>query len=61
MADPKRPAAKGLRKGNGIQLICLFDPETFAAVRARAVAAGSSVADQIRLLVEWGLEAETKS
>jgi hypothetical protein len=33
-----------------------FDDETFGDVRARAVAAGTSFAEQARQLVEYGLE-----
>lgn len=41
-----------------IQVVCTFDPETFAQIRARAVAERTSFIEQVRLLVEWGLEAE---
>lgn len=35
-----------------------FDPETFAEILTRAEARGVSLAEEVRLLVEWGLEAE---
>jgi hypothetical protein len=37
---------------------CGFDPETFEAIRTRAVREQTSFAEQVRTLVEWGLEAE---
>jgi hypothetical protein len=51
-----RPA-HGVRRGTTARIVVTFDDETFAEVRARAVKAGTSVAEQIRLLVEFGLEA----
>jgi hypothetical protein len=47
--NPKRP--------NLTQTVIGFDHETFATVRALAVKNGTSFAEQVRLLVEWGLEA----
>jgi hypothetical protein len=38
-----------------------FDDETFRDVRNRALEDGVSVAEQIRQLVEWGLEATRKA
>jgi hypothetical protein len=46
------PGRKCMRK-----VVCLFDDETFDAIRSRAIAKETSFAEQIRLLVEWGLEA----
>ncbi|KKN17941.1 hypothetical protein LCGC14_0960870 [marine sediment metagenome] len=34
-----------------------FDPETFEEIRRRAIKEGTSFAEQVRILVEWGLEA----
>ena len=53
----KKPAV-GCRKGNHIKVVCAFDDETFREVRRRAVKEQTSVAEQIRKLTEWGLEAE---
>ncbi len=39
------------------QIVCAFDHDTFDAIRARAVREGTSFAEQVRLLCEWGLEA----
>lgn len=39
------------------KVVCLFDDETFEQVRQRAIAKETSFAEQIRQLVEWGLEA----
>lgn len=35
-----------------------FDQETFQVIRDRAVKENTSFAEQVRLLVEWGLEAK---
>jgi hypothetical protein len=35
-----------------------FDEETFETIRRRAVAQGTSFSEQVRLLVEWGLEVD---
>jgi hypothetical protein len=35
-----------------------MDEETFDEIRRRAIRENTSVAQQIRLLIEWGLEAE---
>lgn len=37
------------------RIACQFDDETFEAIRRRAVKSGTSFAEQVRLLVEWGL------
>ena len=55
----KRPPASGSRKHhqNGkVGLVCYFEADTFDVLRARAVRENTSVAEQIRTLVEWGLE-----
>jgi hypothetical protein len=49
-----RPA-HGVRRGTTARLVVTLDDETFDQVRARAVKAGTSVAEQIRQLVEFGL------
>lgn len=40
------------------RIVVSFDEETFAVVRLRAAKAGHSFAEEVRILVEWGLEAE---
>lgn len=46
------------RREGGIRRVSIgFDPETFMQVRRRAAAANVSFGEQVRLLVEWGLEA----
>lgn len=40
------------------QLVVRMDEETFDEIRRRAIRENTSVAQQIRLLIEWGLEAE---
>ncbi len=49
VVNPDRPHMK--------QSVVAFDIETFDQIRARAVSEGTSFAEQVRLLVEWGLEA----
>ena len=48
----------GFTRHNGAQqrIIIGLDPETFMQVRRRAKAAGTSFAEQVRVLVEFGLE-----
>ncbi len=48
----------GFARHNGAQqrIIIGLDPETFMQVRRRAKAAGTSFAEQVRVLVEFGLE-----
>ena len=52
----RRIPAKGVRKGCNVGLVVRLDDETFDTIRERAVKHGTSVAEQIRLLIEWGLE-----
>ena len=53
----KRQVAKGVVQPNGTRgIVCYFDPETFEAIRERALRAGTSFGEQVRCLVEWGLE-----
>ena len=40
------------------RIVVAFPAETFEEVRARAVKHNTSFAEQVRLLVEWGLEAD---
>jgi hypothetical protein len=55
----KRPIAKGSRKADGrLGVVCYLDEDTFATIRARAEAQKTSFGEQIRTLIEWGLEAE---
>lgn len=49
--------AAGAVKGNQRQLSVLLDTETFAQVSALAKKEGVTVTQQLRLLIEWGLEA----
>jgi hypothetical protein len=42
------------------RVVCAFDDETFDQVRARAVRDQTSFAEQVRQLVEWGLEADKR-
>lgn len=48
--------AIGIRSGRHMKLVCAFDIETWQDVRARAAKQKISVAEQVRRLVEIGLE-----
>ena len=54
----ERPPARGVRSPGrrDLQAVCAFDPETFEEIRNLATRAGISFREQVRLLVEWGLE-----
>ena len=54
-----KPVANGVRKGVKRQFHMALDQDTFAIVKARAIQERTSLAEQVRLLVEWGLEATT--
>jgi hypothetical protein len=49
---------KGLRLGQKIQLAARFSPESFEEICALAAKRKTSVAEQIRVLVEIGLDVE---
>lgn len=59
-----QPAIGSPTYGNGnlarTQQRCVigFDPETFNVIRDRAIREKTSFAEQVRILVEWGLEAK---
>jgi hypothetical protein len=53
--------ARGSRKGELIQTMVSFDIETFTEIRDRAITQNMTFVDQLRLLVEWGLENETEA
>jgi hypothetical protein len=40
-----------------VKMVCSIDPETFQQIRTKAIEQKTSVAHQIRMLIEWGLEA----
>lgn len=53
----KREPAHGVPSRPGyLRLIVDLEEETFAELRRRALAENTSVAEQIRAVVEWGLE-----
>ena len=54
---PFEKQAVGFKHGAHVKLVCAFDEEKFQVIRALAVKNGTSVAEQVRTLVEWGLEA----
>lgn len=53
----KRPVANGTRYANGKRSANIFfDEETFLTLRTRAQCEGTSFSEQVRTLIEWGLE-----
>lgn len=52
----RKSVAKGQRAGCNVQAKIGFDDETFAEIRARALAAGIGFSREVRELVELGLE-----
>lgn len=56
---PSGPALGVKRGRDRRQVVIQMDTSQFEEVRARAVAKGTSLAEQIRLLIEWGLEADS--
>jgi hypothetical protein len=56
-AKRRKCAAKGEWRPGGKRIVILFDHETFKQINDRATVADTSFAEQVRLLVEWGLEA----
>ncbi len=51
--------AQGRRMANGtVQIAVHFAAPVFAAIRARAKRRGTSVSEQIRVLIDWGLSAQ---
>lgn len=49
---------KGVQRGDQRQFVIKIDNITAEQVIGLAQAKGTSTAEQIRLLIEWGLEAE---
>lgn len=51
--------ARGCRSGpkGMLKSVCLFDEDTHDLIRSLAAKHGVSFAEQVRILVEWGLEA----
>jgi hypothetical protein len=62
MAKPHHPTQKrgvafGVEKRPGfLRIVVEFDSEMFNHIRVRAEQEGTSFAEQVRLLCEWGLE-----
>lgn len=59
----KRPVAKGVvdpKDPTKRWIAIAFDDETFEAVRQKAIAEGTSFAEQVRIFTEWGLEGRTQ-
>jgi hypothetical protein len=52
---PEGPG-RGTHKRNGRMITVQFDHDTFNQLRNRAIAEKTSFSEQVRLLVEWGLE-----
>lgn len=56
IGSTRRGDASGTHKGVR-RIVVSFDDETFEIIRHQATKSGHSFAQQVRLLVEWGLEA----
>ena len=60
IGQPRCPeyVAKGVSKIPGRRRIVIeFSEEDFAAIRSKAVSDGTSFAEAVRTLVQWGFEA----
>lgn len=55
----KREPSRGVLHRCRLVTCCSFDPDTHAEIRARAIRERTSFAEQVRLLVEWGLETDS--
>jgi len=55
----RRVPGVGHIQGGHVKMVCAIDPDTFAQIRALAVKRKTSLAEQIRILIEFGLESET--
>ncbi len=60
----KSPGMGSKKRGIGLRgfgevrrIVIVFPDEMFLRIRDRAIKAETSFAEQVRLLVEWGLEA----
>lgn len=64
MYRTKAPGKGSTSRGDGRQygdqrrIVVSFSQETFEVIRERALKEGGSFAEQVRTLVEWGLEAD---
>lgn len=47
---------KGHSKGSHKRIVVAFPPDTFDTINKLAVRSSTSFAEQVRMLVEWGLE-----
>jgi hypothetical protein len=56
MTRHRQPARGSIKTPGSRRIVVQFDDETFGEIRRRAEAEGSSFAEQVRTLVEWGLE-----
>lgn len=54
----RRDPGRGLDRGSYKRIVVSLPDETFDEIRALAVKRRTSFAEQIRLLVEWGLEVD---
>lgn len=58
-ANSRRDPGRGVvRAGNMRRIVVLFPPDTFYLIRSRAIKENTSFAEQVRILTEWGLEAD---
>ena len=62
MASARRqPLARGVRNPRHpgkLAVVVHFDDDMFATLRTRALREGTSFGEQVRFMVQWGLEAD---
>ena len=64
MKDPltkPRRVAKGSRRARDkgmVRIVIAIDPDTWEQILRRVEAKGCSMAEELRMLIEWGLEAD---
>jgi len=56
MSSQRQPAIGSVKSRGSRRIVVQFDDETFDVIRRRAKDAGTSFAEEVRTLVEWGLE-----
>lgn len=52
------PGAVGRRSGRQLSLTVCLDDEMFAELKRRSLSENTSMSEQVRTLVQWGLDSE---
>ena len=61
LGNPGKNPPKGERRRTGSRITIEFDDITFDEIKKRAIREKSSFAEQVRTLVEWGLNSEQET